>query len=104
MAKHKIKLLPDGRRLTGRAGSPLLEALTDSGIRVYSPCGGRGLCGSCQVQIAGPGRLVSAEEHRHLSRRQIEEGWRLACRQTLDCDLAVTLTESVDFAQAKIKL
>lgn len=104
MAKHKIKLLPDGRRLTGRAGSPLLEALTDSGVRIYSPCGGRGLCGSCQVQIAGPGRPVSAEEHRHLSRRQIEEGWRLACRQTLDCDLAVTLTESIDFAQAKIKL
>ncbi|HLA38864.1 MAG TPA: 2Fe-2S iron-sulfur cluster-binding protein, partial [Candidatus Glassbacteria bacterium] len=49
-AKHKISLTPSGRRASARSGGNLLEALREAGIKVYSACGGRGLCGSCQVR------------------------------------------------------
>lgn len=51
MKLHEIELLPYGKRIKGRSGRSLLEAIVDSSIFLRSDCGGRGTCGKCAVNI-----------------------------------------------------
>ena len=44
--------MPSGRRGRFPLGTPLLDAARSLGVYVESVCGGRGLCGRCQVEIA----------------------------------------------------
>ena len=40
---------PSGRRGDFAVGTPLLEAARQLGVDIDSVCGGRGLCGRCQI-------------------------------------------------------
>ena len=42
-------------------GVNLLEALTGSGIDLYSPCGGKGTCGKCRVRIREQGTVMACQ-------------------------------------------
>ncbi len=46
----KAVFLPSGRRGEFPAGTPLLEAARSLGVDIDSVCGGRGLCGRCQIR------------------------------------------------------
>lgn len=48
---YNIKLLPEGREISGKAGRSLLETLVDHSILLRSDCGGQGNCGKCSVNI-----------------------------------------------------
>ena len=71
------------------AGNKLLNNLSDRGIFVSSACGGRGACGQCKVKVVKGGGDVLPIEYSHFNKRQIREGWRLACQVTVknDCEL-----------------
>ncbi|MBN9510054.1 MAG: DUF4445 domain-containing protein [Alphaproteobacteria bacterium] len=47
-----VLFMPSGRRGRFPLGTPLLDAARALGVYVESVCGGRGLCGRCQVEIA----------------------------------------------------
>jgi len=49
--------MPSTVRISPRAGESLLEALRGRGILVSSPCGGKGICGKCTVEVEGMGRV-----------------------------------------------
>lgn len=72
----RVAFLPSGRAGVFAVGTPLLEAARALGVFVESVCGGRGLCGRCQVAVRegatdwaaaaargrfvlGPGRVLS---------------------------------------------
>lgn len=60
------------------------------------PCGGKGLCGRCRIRAAGALSPLSAEEHRHLSAREVADGMRLSCCAVVEGDCHVwLLPESV---------
>src|SRR5207302_326287 len=44
--------MPSGRRGRFALGTPLLQAGRALGVDIDSVCGGRGLCGRCQVEVA----------------------------------------------------
>lgn len=44
-----VVFLPSGRRGEFAPGTPLLEAARQLGVDIDSVCGGRGLCGRCQI-------------------------------------------------------
>ena len=46
-----VLFMPSGRRGRFRIGTPLLDAARHLGVYVESVCGGRGLCGRCQVEV-----------------------------------------------------
>ena len=84
---------PSGRRGDFAVGTPLLEAARQLGVDIDSVCGGRGLCGRCQIVCAegsfpkhgiqsGSSHLnpVSQTELRYAERKSpLEEGRRLSC-------------------------
>ena len=47
-----VVFTPSGRRGRVPIGTPLLQAARSLGVDIDSVCGGRGLCGRCQVLLA----------------------------------------------------
>src|SRR5579872_423481 len=47
-----VLFMPSGRRGRFPLGMPLLDAARALGVYIESVCGGRGLCGRCQVEVA----------------------------------------------------
>lgn len=77
-----------------RAGENLLAILQKAGVCLPAPCGGRGRCGKCRVRIEKGRTLISKEEKEALSREQLEQGWRLACRAVVQMNLEILLPQS----------
>ena len=66
------------------SGMPRLsDVLTEYGLGIHSPCGGRGVCGKCAVEISG---RISAPDD-----RETAAGTRLACRVRLQGNATVHL-------------
>ena len=52
MSAHRVVFTPSGKRGEFADGVSLLEAARALGVDLDSVCGGRGICGRCQVEIA----------------------------------------------------
>jgi uncharacterized 2Fe-2S/4Fe-4S cluster protein (DUF4445 family) len=101
----KIVFSPSGRRGEFALGTPVLEAARSLGVDVDSVCGGRGLCGRCQVtQSEGEfakHAINSVAEHlspfgevesRFNERRKLSpltDGRRLSCQALIQGDVAI---------------
>ena len=81
--------------LTVPAGDKLLNSLSSKGVFVSSACGGRGACGQCKVKVVKGGGDVLPIEYSHYTKRQIKEGWRLACQVTVKNDIEIELPPEV---------
>lgn len=75
-------------------GKNLLDILQDNGEIIESPCGGKGYCGKCKVQIF-KGNLdePTEEELKHLSKKEIGKGIRLSCFVYPKGDICVKLLD-----------
>jgi uncharacterized 2Fe-2S/4Fe-4S cluster protein (DUF4445 family) len=70
----------------------LLDALVKENASIYSPCGGKGICGKCKVQTDGDVSEISSEEIRLLTPEEIGKGIRLACRTYATGSARVSIT------------
>ena len=98
-AKEKLVLfMPSGRRGRFAVGTPLLDAARSIGVYVESVCGGRGLCGRCQVEVI-EGKfdkhgITSSAAHltppgEADARYHLRPGRRLSCAARILGDLVV---------------
>jgi uncharacterized 2Fe-2S/4Fe-4S cluster protein (DUF4445 family) len=57
----KINIVnPEGRQtIDSITGPSLLDILRKNGSPIYAPCGGKGTCGKCRVNVKGPGEVIS---------------------------------------------
>ena len=74
----RITLLPLGHEITVKRGTPLQDVLFPFGVEF--PCGGNAVCESCKVRVLKGELPMTLEQENILSRNEIREGWRLACR------------------------
>lgn len=81
--------------MTCPAGDKLLNDLSNQGVFVSSACGGRGACGQCKVKVVSGGGDVLPIEYSHFTKREIREGWRLACQVTIKNDCEIELPAEV---------
>ena len=97
-----VVFTPSGKRGRFPVGTPLLSAARTLGVDVDSVCGGRGICGRCQVLIAegefakhgvrsGAASVsaVSEVETRYANRRGLAAGHRLSCQTRVERDVVV---------------
>ena len=47
-----VVFMPSGKRGRFPVGTPLLQAARALGVDVDSVCGGRGICGRCQIEVS----------------------------------------------------
>jgi len=97
-----VVFTPSGRRGRVPIGTPLLQAARSLGVDIDSVCGGRGLCGRCQVLLAegnfakhgvtsrasnlSPFGAVEQEYCRH---QTMAPGRRLSCSALVLGDLVI---------------
>ncbi|GMQ94236.1 MAG: ASKHA domain-containing protein [Acidimicrobiia bacterium] len=81
-----VVFAPSGVRHTVAVGSTVLDAAREAGLDLASVCGGRGICGRCQIEVGsapgidGPGLSEPGEtEQRYRSKRSLATDRRLGC-------------------------
>ena len=97
-----VVFTPSGKRGRFPVGTPLLQAARALGVDIDSVCGGRGICGRCQVLIAegefakhgvrsGAHSVspVCEVELRYASRQTLPPGHRLSCSTLVRGDVVV---------------
>ena len=102
-----VVFTPSGKRGRFPVGTPLLQAARALGVDIDSVCGGRGLCGRCQVLIADGefakhGVRSSAQsvtplgdvEMQYASRQELKAGHRLSCSAHVLSDVVVDVPSS----------
>ena len=78
------------------------------GVYVESVCGGRGICGRCQMEVAegnfAKHGITSSLDHlspfgpkeqRYADKRELKEGRRLSCSSTVQGDLVIDIPQDV---------
>lgn len=72
---HKVQFLPGKHEVFVKKGTRLLDAAFQAGISVDAPCGGRGKCGKCKMEV-----LEGATE-----------GICFGCQTLVECDMTVRI-------------
>ena len=98
----KVVFTPSGVQASVAPGTTVLDAARRVGVDIDSTCGGRGLCGRCQItpslgefakwSITSPEDAVSpwtSTESAYKGRRQITAGNRLGCQAKVVTDVVV---------------
>lgn len=89
--------------VTVDTGSTILDAVKKAGIPLETMCGGEGECGKCKVIITGGEVPKPKEAHtKHFSKKEIDEGYRLACDTLVMSDLHVSVPVESRREQTKI--
>jgi len=97
-----VVFMPSGKRGRFPLGTPILKAARSLGVDIDSVCGGRGICGRCQVEVSegefaklGVTSKVAnlsafgAVEQRYADRRGLKDGRRLSCSTLLQGDVVI---------------
>ncbi|MGE0845244.1 MAG: ASKHA domain-containing protein [Flavobacteriaceae bacterium] len=103
-----VLFMPSGRRGRFPVGTPVLDAARSLGVYIESVCGGRGICGRCQIEqatgefakhqiVSRPENLsaVNEVEARYAGKRALAEGRRLSCQATVQGDLVIDVPQDV---------
>ena len=83
----RVTLEPMGKSVKVPHGTPLREVLFEYGIEF--PCGGRGRCRGCRVRVLEGSAPMEDSEREILSKDDLDQGWRLACRLSASADLTI---------------
>ena len=97
-----IVFTPSGKRGRFPLGTPVLQAGRALGVDIDSVCGGRGICGRCQVTVAegafAKHGITSAASHltpfgeterQHAERKPLAPGRRLSCTARIEGDVVI---------------
>jgi uncharacterized 2Fe-2S/4Fe-4S cluster protein (DUF4445 family) len=102
-----VVFTPSGKRGHFPVGTPLLQAARSLGVDIDSVCGGRGLCGRCQILVA-EGEFAkhgvssssaslspfSEPEMRFSRRTPLAPGRRLSCSARVEADVVIDVPAS----------
>jgi uncharacterized 2Fe-2S/4Fe-4S cluster protein (DUF4445 family) len=97
-----IVFTPSGKRGRFPRGTPVLKAARSLGVDVDSVCGGRAICGRCQITV-GKGEYakhgiashdahlspLSKVEIRYTEKRGLKAGRRLGCQALIEGDVLI---------------
>ena len=87
-----VHFMPDGIAIPVVAGTRLIDAARNAGIRMETPCDGAGTCGKCKAKVGTDALLhLTGDAHKLLTQAEREAGWILACQATVHGDLQVEM-------------
>ncbi len=103
---EEVKLIftPSGQHGKVRKGLTLLEAARQMGVDLDSVCGGRAMCGRCQISVSegefAKHKIISKGSHlspqtssekKYVEKRKLGKGRRLSCQSKILNDLVVDI-------------
>ncbi|MBL4646789.1 MAG: DUF4445 domain-containing protein [Rhizobiales bacterium] len=108
--------MPSGRRGHFPLGTPVLDAARALGVYIESVCGGRGICGRCQVTVAegkfAKHGITSAASHlaeftdteaRYRRLRSLADDRRLSCSAKIVGDSVIDVPQDVQMQRQVVR-
>ena len=108
MTNPLVLFMPSGKRGRFPVGTPVLDAARELGVYIESVCGGRGICGRCQITVAEgefakhkisskAGHLspFSSKERRYADKRSLADDRRLSCSALIQGDLVIDVPQDM---------
>jgi len=89
MNTYTISFLPYQTQISVKDGENLIRAAMEAGVHINASCGGEGVCAKCRVFIEEG--VVDDGISERLSKSEIEQGYRLACKSIVRSDLVVRI-------------
>ncbi len=113
----QIVFTPSGRRGKLQHGISVLDAARELGVDLDSVCGGRGLCGRCQISpsagefpkfgfkssLSHLTEFTAVEARYHEKVRCLEDGRRLGCQARLQGDLVIDVPSESQVHQQVVR-
>ena len=113
---HLVLFMPSGKRGRFAKDTPVIDAARELGVYVESVCGGRGICGRCQIDIQeghfAKHGITSSNDHispfgpkeqRYAEKRDLKEGRRLSCSSSIEGDLVVDIPQDGQINAAVVR-
>ncbi|MGQ9530617.1 MAG: ASKHA domain-containing protein [Candidatus Bathycorpusculaceae bacterium] len=102
----KVLFEPEARKIQTLMGITVFQAAKEAGISLRSECGGKGQCGKCRVIAREPQNLsdLTEQEKRHLSKSEIEHGYRLACQAKVLKDTVIVIPPETGLELRKMQV
>ncbi len=86
---YKVKFIKEAEI---KKKKTILEVAKDLGIKIKSPCDGKGKCGKCIARVlSGQVSELSKTEEKLLTKKKLEDGYRLACETKILGDVEIEL-------------
>ncbi len=89
--RHTITLKPLNISIEVTHGTSLQDVLFPHGVEF--PCGGRQRCTGCRVKVLDGPFPVTPEQEALLSKKELDNGWRLACSGIVTGDIEIELAQ-----------
>ena len=86
-----IKLIPLGKEIQAREGTPVIDILHEYGVEF--PCGGKGSCGKCKIRLIDGDIRISEYHRKRLDELNLSAEWRLACLSACDSDITIEIDQ-----------
>jgi uncharacterized 2Fe-2S/4Fe-4S cluster protein (DUF4445 family) len=84
-----VRFEPEGAEVRVPTGTPVFDAASWNGIAIDSTCGGHGTCKKCKVRVVEGELPISTVDPRAFTPRELNDGWRLACRAPARGELVI---------------
>lgn len=101
----KVIFEPEGKTISVLKGTTIIEAAGRIGIVINSPCGGKGLCGKCKIEVtrgaSGAKVPTAAICSSKLTAEEVARGVRLACQTRIESDMTVNIPVETRFFEHK---
>jgi Na+-transporting NADH:ubiquinone oxidoreductase subunit F len=92
----KLKINDDESKTISLAGGDtLLNSLSNNGIPIPSPCGGKATCKQCKVQVSEGGGEPSETDKATFSKKELKAGWCLSCQRKVKNDMHLVVPEDL---------
>jgi len=89
----QLNILPLQLWLRVSRGVTIWEALQETSVDLEGDCGGLGKCGKCKVKVVSAIGRPTKEERELLSKDELSQGIRLACRTRINRDIQIDVGE-----------
>ena len=93
MKKVEVVIQPFGKRIVVDPELTVLHNLVRHNIYLSSDCAGKGTCGKCKIRYLKSAPEPSARAGKLFSKKELDEGWRLACQSHLFAGAEILVPE-----------
>ncbi len=95
MMNCHVTYLPSGIRQVAKVGDNVYTLAAQAGVMIEGSCGGKGTCGKCKViVVSGMAAPPDTAEVKALSKDELKDGYRLACRLNLIGNIEITIPQA----------
>ena len=83
-------------------GEGLLSVARKANVAIDAPCSGNGSCGKCRVKLLDG--WIGGSSSRHITDKEIADGWRLACTSVTDGDAVLLVPDIATAYRSRLKI